>query len=164
MVDDLVKCANTHCKHESRELPRDSATRVGKRYMHGDCAIKNTYVQKVRDLYYEEVSDTVVIKNLVATINNIVYKKNVDAEYLYFALSHAIVAKIPIKSPYSLHYLVDNDRIKKLWEKKKSEKIMAEMSKEEEDPDLISGTIQKSTFKYSNSNNTGFGNILKGGK
>lgn len=158
---DTYKCAFPHCQHSSCEIPRDEAVKVGARYMHKDCATVSEYMQKTVDLYYEQVSNTVVIKMLRSVLNNIIFKKKVDPKFLYFALDFAIKNKIPIKSPYSLHYLVDNSRIKDLWKKKAANEIVKQMQQEIEE--TISQTpFQQSSFNYSNATGAGFGSIFGG--
>lgn len=156
----VYKCGFKHCQHESCEVLQDEAVKVGGRYMHKDCAKISNNMTKVRDIYYEEISKTVVVKQLVSVINNLVLKKNVDSSYLLFALNHAISAKIPIKSPYGLHYLIDNQNIKKLWNTKQSQIIAKKIREDTEDCIEVKSP---STFSYSAEKNTGFGGILKGG-
>ena len=114
MADKVYKCAFKHCQHEPCEVSQGEAVKMGTRYMHKDCAEKSEYIQKTRDLYFEKISNTVVMKQLVSVLNNLVVKKNVDPKFLYFAVDFAVSNKIPIKSPYGLHYLIDNNRIKEM--------------------------------------------------
>lgn len=160
MAEKTYKCAFKHCKHESCEVQQDSAIKVGNRYMHEDCAKISENITKIRDSYYEKISNTVVMKQLISVINNLVFSKDIDSEYLLFALNHAISAKIPVRSPYSLHYLVDNQRIKDLWQKKRATEIANEIKREAENVQ-ISTTASK--FTYCQDNRNGFGGILKGG-
>lgn len=161
MAKRTYKCAFKHCQHESCDIPQDKAVKVGNRYMHSDCAENSRYIAKTRDLYYEKVSNTVVVKQLVSVINNIVIKKNIDSKYLYFALDFAISNKIQLKSPYGLHYLVDNNRIKGMWNKKKSAEIARQIREETDGKDTEMAT--KNSFKYYANSDVGFGGILKGG-
>lgn len=161
MPEKTYKCAFKHCKHESCEISQDDAVRVGNRYMHLDCSKISENIIKVRDYYFENISKTVVMKQLVSVINNLVFTKGIDSEYLLFSLTHAVSANIPVKSPYGLHYLVDNQRIKALWEKKKASEIAEEIKRDansdNEEPVRFTG------FNYSSSDKSGFGGILKGG-
>lgn len=161
MPDKIYKCAFKHCKHESCEIPQDEAVKVGNRYMHSDCANISENIAKVRDFYYENISKTVVMKQLVGVINNLVFTKDIDSEYLLFALTHSVSAKIPIKSPYGLHYLVDNQRIKDLYKKKKAIEIANEIKKAADSAEME--PVKSTGFNYSSSNKVGFGGILKGG-
>lgn len=123
-------CRYTHCYYGNTEIPPDDEIKVGNRYMHKKCAIASQSIQKAKELYYENISSTVVMSQLLNVINNIIFTKNVDPEYLVFAIQHAISAKIQIKSPYSLHYLIDNSRIKQLWEREKKKRISTRMMEE----------------------------------
>lgn len=161
MAEKTYKCAFKHCQHESCNIPQDKAVKVGNRYMHSDCADKSEYIAKTRDLYYEKVSKTVVMKQLVSVINNLVIQKNVDPKYLYFALDYAINNKIPLRSPYGLHYLIDNNRIKDMWDKKKSAEIAKQIQEEADNSNIE--PVTKNSFNYSANSNVGFGGILKGG-
>ena len=160
MADKIVKCAFKHCKCESRELSRDHAVHVGNRYMHPECAEKSEYIAKIRDLYYEKVSSTVVVKQLVSVINNIVINKNVDPKFLYFALNYAISNRVPIKSPYGLHYIADNARIKDAWKRKQTAEIAKKIRVESSSPEK--SMMDSDTFKYTAQQTTGFGGILGG--
>lgn len=155
------KCAFKNCQHESRDVIRDEAVKVGNRYMHIDCAKNIDYLKRTRDLYYEKISNTVVFSQLVNVINNLFVQKSVDPEYMYFALSYAVNNKIPVRSPYGLHYLVDNDRIKKAWKAKQAAKIADQIKKEAEETDIEG--MPKNDFSYTSVQETGFGGILKGG-
>lgn len=161
MADKVYKCAFKHCQHKPCEVPQGEAVKVGNRYMHKDCAEKSEYIQKTRDLYFEKVSNTVVMKQLVNVLNNLVIKKNVDPKFLYFAVDFAISNKIPIKSPYSLHYLVDNNRIKEMWNKKKAAEVANQIREEAENFEPAH-QIMNNSFKYSINKDTGFGGIFGG--
>ena len=160
MAEKKVKCAFKHCQCESRELSRDHAVQVGKRYMHPECAEKSEYIAKIRDLYYNEVSSTVVVKQLVNVINNLVISKNVDPKFLYFALNYAISNKIPIRAPYGLHYIADNAKIKAAWKKKQAAEIAREIKTDVSDQ--VSPMLNADTFKYTAHPTSGVGGILGG--
>lgn len=154
------KCAFKHCKHETQDILESESEKVGNRYMHKDCAKTSINITKVKDLYYEKISKTVVMKQLVSVINAIVFNKNIEAEYLFFALSYAISNKIPIRSPYGLHYLIDNNKIKSTWKKKQSQIIRESINEEEF---ILPEENKPTSFSYSIEENTGFGGIFKGG-
>jgi hypothetical protein len=156
----IYKCAFKHCQHDSCNILQDEAVKVGQRYMHEDCAKISENISKIKELYYTKISNTVVIKQLVNVINNLIFKKNIDSNFLLFALNYAISEKISINSPYGLHYLIDNKKVKEIWYKKNNQKIakkIRETAEETTDPKV------NFTFAYSNNENLGFGGILKGG-
>ena len=160
MKERTYKCSYKYCKHESGDIPPGSAVKVGKRHMHPDCATESETVANIRNYYYENVSNTVVMKNLVAVINNIIHKKGIEAEYLMFALRYAIENRISIKSPYGLHYLVDNSRIKSEWKKRQTAKMEVKALKAAEEKAAELEPMQN-TFTYKPSQNMGFGGVLK---
>lgn len=158
------KCSYKHCKHSSPLISEDeSPVKVGSRYMHEDCAKNQENITAIRDLYFNEVSNTVVMSQLVNVINNIIFNKNVDSDYLLFALKYALKYKIQIKSPYTLHYIIDYKRIKDAWQSKianeKAEQIKEKMKISDDEINRIS---EKNTFVFTPSNNQGFANIFGG--
>ena len=157
--NETVVCSYKHCKHKEKEVQKEKAVKVGNRYMHSDCAITSSNMLKIRDTYFERVSKTVVMKQLMSVLNNIVFKKDVDSSYLLFALNYAINNKIPIKSPYSLHYIIDYNNIKDAWKKKQVSSIKKEI---EIDESLIMDN-KPSNFKYTKEDNVGFSGIFGGG-
>lgn len=161
MADRVYKCAFKHCQHKPCEVPQGEVVKVGNRYMHKDCAEKSDYIKKTRDLYYEKISNTVVMKQLVSVLNNLVIKKNVDPKFLYFAVDFAVSNKIPIKSPYGLHYLIDNNRIKEMWNKKKDTEIAKQIREEAENTEPTP-QIASNSFNYSVDKSAGFGGIFGG--
>lgn len=117
------KCAFKHCRHSSCEVPQGEAVKIGNRYYHKDCADIRNNIESIKKLYCEKVSNTVVIQQLTNVVNNIVFQKNVDSAYLLFALRFSIANKININSPYGLHYIIDNYRIKNAWSKREIRKV-----------------------------------------
>lgn len=154
------KCAFKHCKHQSQVLQENEAVKVGNRYMHEDCARTSENMIKVRDVYYERISQEVVMKILVRVIQNIVLEKGIDAEYLVFAIEYAADNKIPIRSPYGLYYLVDNYKVKEAWKNKNIEKRVSEIKKEAEQNVIIDPQANKFNFKQTFTG--GFGSIFGG--
>lgn len=155
-------CGYKYCQHDNKTLTEGMCAKIGKYHYHYDCAEYKQKIAEARDLYYNNISNTVVMSTLLRTINNIVFGKKVDPSYLVFAIRHAISCGIEIKSPYSLHYLIDNKRIKQLWDKQQ---------KKENEKKLSSGVMQympterkETTFSVSSKTNKpkGFGDIFGG--
>jgi hypothetical protein len=153
------KCGFKHCLHEN-DVSQDEAIKIGNRYMHEDCAVISNNITKIRDIYYEKISNTVVVKQLVSVINALIFTKKIDSSYLLFAINFALTSNILIKSPYGLHYLADNQRIKDAWNKKKSQEIVAKMKVEAEHEIAPSEQVK---FKYIATENNGFDSIFNGG-
>lgn len=94
--------------------------------MHKDCAELHSTIGRIESLYREKVSSTVVIKNLRTIINNIIFVKKVDANYMLFALRYAISNHYTLRAPASLYYLIDDFKIKKEWTQRQAMKLMTE--------------------------------------
>lgn len=160
MVCKIYTCGFKYCRHDTNEVKKEEAVKVGNRYLHVDCAETKEYIMKTKELYCEEISSTVVMKLLVSVINQIVIKKKVDAKYLYFALSYAINHRFPIRSPYGLHYLVDHEQIKNAWNKKKIRTM--ENWGTDKTEDIGSKERMGHSFHFTSRKNIGFGDICKG--
>lgn len=150
----MCKCAFKHCSHKSCEVSQDEAVKIGNRYFHKDCADIRNNIEQIKSLYYEKVSNTVVISQLLSVVNNIIFKKKMDSAYLLFALRFAVANNIRLNSPYGLHYLVDNNRIKTAWTKQRVSKMVSKMKYE------VPIVYDEPTFKLKPSMEKGFGNIF----
>lgn len=117
-------------------------------------------METVKRLYFENISNTVVPSLLVKTIQNIVIDKGIDSEYLVFAMKFTIANKINLNSPFGLHYIVDNYKIKQAWQAKKAkeerQKIQEEMKNLQKTEDV--------SFTFTSKKNDSFDSIFGGGK
>lgn len=113
----VYKCGFCHCQHESCEISQDEAVKIRNRYFHKDCAETYNNIEEIKRLYYEKISNTVVMPQLLSVVNNIIFKKKIDSNYLLFALKYAINTKRTINYPQGLHYLIDDYKIKAAWKK-----------------------------------------------
>ena len=139
-----VQCRYKYCKHESREMNRDEAVHVGNSYYHEDCFKESRTIDKIIETYTERVDKNPVYTHLRKTINTIVYKNKVDAEFLLFALEYAAQHKM-IKHVPGLFYIVKSKDIQKAWDKKKTAEYMrSEKSKPQE---YVNNTTREFTFK-----------------
>lgn len=150
----IYKCSFKHCSHASCEISQDEAVRIGNRYFHRDCAKTRNNIEEIKRLYYEKISNTVVMSQLLSSVNNIIFRKNVDSEYLLYALRYAIEHNIKLNSPYGLHYLIDDYKIRQAWTKRKVVKLVQEME--------YGQPVKKedSTFQVKLSTTKGFGDIF----
>ena len=117
-----VKCKYSHCKHENREVLREESVSSGNLYYHKDCYQEKETMKKCIDIYVKYFEDKPIFTQLRNVIDDIVYKKGYDAEYLLFALKYGALHRKPIKHPPGIYYLIKDDSIAKEWNK---EKLMA---------------------------------------
>lgn len=118
----IVKCRYAYCSrfHESTELPIEEAVQSGKTtYYHADCYKESQSIRNTIDLFQKHINKNVVFAILKKTINNIVYERGIDAEYLEFGLRYYIKNKIPLNYPGGLYYVIQNKDIEKEWNKLK---------------------------------------------
>ena len=153
----IVKCRYGHCKHETRELPVEDAVLVGKSaYYHKDCFQEKENIEKVLTMYMERVSPDVVVAELLKTINNIIYVKGIDSNYLLFALNHYLDRGAKLNYPQGLHYVVQGKREKEAYQQMIEKKMKTEQQK-------VGFEIKETTedkFEYKPHQQTGFGAIL----
>lgn len=128
MSDNTVECTYKHCRCEDKVIPLGEEIRIGKIIYHKKCADEWNNIKEVKKLYYENISQTVVQSVLGKVINDIIYGKCIDAEFLLYALKYAINNHYKINSPYGLHYIIDDYKIKNQWSKDKT-KNMVEQNK-----------------------------------
>lgn len=137
----FYKCGYTHCAFpEKKVAPEDNPIKIRSLYYHKECEEIKTNCERIRDTYIGCVSSAVVRSQLCGVINRLVFgeklrnpnvtptESNLEAsKFLLFALNYAINNNIRINSPLGLYYLIDNQRIKDAWTKKKDLKIEKEM-------------------------------------
>ena len=123
-----MKCRYRHCLYDSQDIPPGQEVKTGKiSYMHKECARYWKTIGSIVDLYKQRVNKNVLEKTLLATINNIVFKKNVDPEFLLFALKYSLDHGNHLSSPYGLHYIISNESCMTAWKREKALKIIREM-------------------------------------
>ena len=131
----MVRCRYAKCPklHESQELRKEDAVTGGKQkyYYHPDCYQMMQTVNQIRDLFIKEINPLLTgqqVGMLVATINNIIFGKNVSAGFLKFAVEYFIKHKPgALKHPQGLHYIIQDKNVIAAWKKKEESEIRAKM-------------------------------------
>lgn len=113
----LYVCGYKHCLLKGEKIKEEDAVMVGTRRFHSQCADVHKKIEQIKSLYFDEIDDKANFVEVVSVINNIIFKKNINPDYMIFALQYVIKKKIRVKSPYSLHYLPKNKIIVNLWTK-----------------------------------------------
>ena len=114
----IYKCGYTQCKYDG-EVSSDIAMLYNKRHYHKECLAEKNNKIKIRTIFYESISKTVVFSELNRAINNIIHVKNVDSEYLLFALKEAIRRNVNLQHPNGLYYIINYGAIKNAYENTK---------------------------------------------
>jgi hypothetical protein len=108
MKEQIVKCGYKHCKC-STELLKDNAIKIGSRYFHPECSVEKNNKEQILNLYKKYYHSTESEMMINKVINQLVNDKNLESEYLVFALCKAIKNKTPLKNIFGLHYVVNNN-------------------------------------------------------
>lgn len=122
----------------------------------GSC---NVTVDSIVRYYQEKISKTGVGSQISKVVRNIEKNKGVPLDLILFSLKYAVGNQIRIKGPYSLYYLVDDDRIKRTWRKIKDDEAAREMNHY-----LFVSPVDPidNDFYYKPEKFRGFGEILDG--
>lgn len=151
-----AKCNYSKCIYKTKDIaPEDLYIdeNTNRRY-HKRCFQYKMLIDEIATYYYENVSRTVVYGALVNTIKNIVFKKRVEPEFLLYALQYTVEKGNMPKSPFFLHYLVDDGRIKKAYQSTHpSKKIQIDL-------DNIS-VAEEQQFEYKPKERQSFGDVIK---
>lgn len=121
----MVRCRYPKCSklHDSVELRREDAIEGGKgKYYHPDCYHTLQTVLKIRDLFVTEINPIMTgqqIGALVSTVNNMVFGKGIDVDYIWFALQYFIKYKPgKLHQPHGMHYIVQDRDVVTAWKKR----------------------------------------------
>ena len=107
----MVKCKYSKCLHDTRELNKDKAVKVGSTYYHEDCLRTKEEIKQIVALFQQKVNANPVYSQLQSVINNIVFIKGLGSELLLFGLKYYIENKIPLNYPQGLYYVVQNKAV-----------------------------------------------------
>lgn len=127
MAEKQYVCGYAHCLHCGQKIPQSEAVVVGGRKYHWDCAAHKQQMQRIRNTYFselnEETSDKEEEKNkfkiLAKVLNDLIYKNNVDIDYVEFCINHYAAYKWKFKNPLMLCNLKDNKVMERKWERSK---------------------------------------------
>lgn len=155
-MNKTVKCKYSHCNHSNKEIDVNEAILVGKNtYYHKNCYKQNQEIKEIIDIFINNIDSLVVISQLRAVINNIIFNKFVDSEYLLFALKYAVDNKINLKHAMGLYYIIGYKNIQDAYLKEKTKK-QAEVNRKIE----ITQT-EDLPFYFNPSKTKGFNDIIK---
>lgn len=154
---DIKKCAYTHCKHDNKEIDiKNDAYELEKgRYYHPDCKHEKDTIAEIIDFWYRNIDEHVIFNQLVKILNRIIYKENVDPDYILYALKKKYKY---LNHPPGLIYAIRDKSVMKDWEFEKKLKAFNETkdSVKIEDNEGSSFVYKESSGKKS------FGDIFGG--
>ena len=116
MAEKFYKCGYTHCLHLNEKVSLTDSVLVGNRKYHKDCAILHEKIEKIKRIYFDYIDDKSDYVQVVGVINNLIFNKQYDADYVEFTLKYAAVfCRRYIKSPYVLHSTIKNGIVEKKY-------------------------------------------------
>lgn len=155
----IVKCRYSHCLHESKELNAEDAVKVGKSaYYHKDCCQTKENIAEIADIFVKRVDKNVAYPLLTKTINNIVFNKKVDSDFLLFALKYHLDHGRPLNYPQGMYYILSNEDMKKDYMIMQSKKIRKE---QESMNTIVEENKLETSFAYKTKKKSGFESILR---
>lgn len=171
----FVHCRYPKCHflHETTELKKDDAVQVGSKnsYYHPDCYHTMKTVMEIKDVFCRDVNTTLTgsqVGQLVSIVNNMVFSKHIDVDYILFALNWFIKNKPnSLKYPGGISYIVQNRDVEAAWKKEQSRKLAEKINNEKT---LLESTTSNTmldltpSFTYTPQKNRTFADILVGGE
>lgn len=151
-----VKCKYGKCKHESKEIEKSEAVKVGNAYYHADCLKDKENRKEIIDLFVNHINPNVVYAQLQAVVRTIVDDRGNTSDLLLFGLKYYIEHKIPLNYPQGLYYVIQNKEVIAEYKKIKAKEIMV---KENFVTPESSNEVE---FSYKPTKQRGFSDILGG--
>lgn len=153
-----VKCRWTHCRHESRDIPREEAV-LGDNgyYYHKDCLEEKKKINEIVDFWGENIDPLVNYGQLRNIINNLIYKKNVEPDYILYTVKLGY-SEHWLHYPQGLYRSLDNFKRHEDW--KKSVEKQSTTEDVEIKADNPYEKKSSTTFTYEANKKRGFSQML----
>ena len=145
-------CKYSHCLHNNREIEKRKAIRVGNSYYHSDCFKTKEDIKEIVNLFKAHINANPVYAQLQSVINNIIFVKKVQSDFLLFGLRYYIEHKIPLNYPQGLYYVIQNKDVANAYNKTKTKEIKKSVEITEQ---------TETQFKFVPTKNKGFADIIK---
>lgn len=166
---DIKTCRYANCNHPDKRVNISSDEYIvnGRKYYHRDCfeafereeaneAKLKADIQLIKNMWLENISNTVVLSQLYLEINRLVREQNIGSDYVIYVLDYCIKHKLNLRYPAGLKYYIDKEEIKSSFEKTKIRKIV------EQADFTVHETIDTAPKFSVNKKQSGFASILKG--
>ena len=145
-------CKYSHCLHDNREIEKRKAIRVGNSYYHSDCFKTKEDIKEIVNLFKAHINANPVYAQLQSVINNIIFVKKIQSDFLLFGLRYYIEHKIPLNYPQGLYYVIQNKDVTNAYNKTKAKEIKKSVEITEQ---------TETEFKFVSTKNKGFSDIIK---
>ena len=99
---------------------------VGKNRFHPDCAELHAKIERIKRIYFDYINEDCDYVQVVGVINNLIFKKGYDVDFVEFMMKYTAVYGRNIKSPYILHTIINNGIVERKY---KNEKLRTDVIK-----------------------------------
>lgn len=154
-----MKCRWSHCKHGG-EVNKSEAVKEGSSYYHPECYAERKAINEIIRIYHEKVDAHPVESYLRGTINDLIYKQDVSAEFLLFALQFCIDHGWSLHTPGGLRYVAKDVTAKKTWVKMKDQETLRKLKDETTNIDVSEDWSLPEIKTACKSSRTKFSNVL----
>lgn len=113
------KCGYRHCVKPDEKVLETEAVRVGRRYYHPECSKMADKIDVIKKIYFDYIDDKSNYVEVVGVINNLIFKKQYDVDFVEFLMKYTVVYGGKIKSPYILHVIAKNGIVDKKYNDEK---------------------------------------------
>ena len=106
-------CGYSHCKHggvvdtQSDEYIEDNG-----KFYHMDCYSEKRAFSEIIDFWYREIDEDVVFNQLQRVLQELIYKRGMEAEYVLYAIKKKAQF---LNYPSGIYYAVGDKRLKANW-------------------------------------------------
>lgn len=115
MPDKEYVCAYKYCLHHGEKVKASESVVIKKKHYHWDCAATKQEIEELRRTYFERIDKDASFPILSKILNDLVFKYDLEIDYIRYALNYYAEYKVKVKSPFSLLYLRNNDYMRKRW-------------------------------------------------
>ena len=115
MADKEFVCAHNKCLHHGQRVKNSESVIIGNKHYHWDCAMTKQEIKEIRKTYFEKIDKDANFQVLSKVLNDLIFKYNLEIDFVRFAVEYYANNKMKIKSPFTLLYLRSNEYMKKKW-------------------------------------------------
>lgn len=121
-----MHCSFSHCQHEGKIINAgEEFVEIKKKYYHSDCRKIMDDIKRIKAMYSDYVGiDKTNFAILSKTINNLIFDKKYETDYIIFALGRHIQERKFLRYPAGLYHIVENIMYKTSWDEKKSNSVI----------------------------------------
>ena len=106
-------CGYSHCKHGGVvDTQSDECIEDNGKFYHMDCYSEKRAFSEIIDFWYREIDEDVVFNQLQRVLQELIYKRGMEAEYVLYAIKKKAQF---LNYPSGIYYAVGDKRLKANW-------------------------------------------------